>query len=111
MKTAIMKINDLLRLEYLPKEVDRFLDKKIDVPGRFEIKKSKSRALIIDDSYNANPDSFSYAFKTLKNLDFSKISLIENGSKYQKKLCVMGKWENLEKNPKTYINISSKRHL
>ena len=95
MKTAIMKINDLLRLEYLPKEVDRFLDKKIDVPGRFEIKKSKSRALIIDDSYNANPDSFSYAFKKIKNLDLAKISSGEKDSKYQKKICVMGKMGEL----------------
>jgi len=95
MKTAIMKINDLLSLEYLPKEVDRFLDKKIDVPGRFEIKKSKSRALIIDDSYNANPDSFSYAFKKIKNLDLAKISSGEKDSKYQKKICVMGKMGEL----------------
>ena len=49
MKTAIMKINDLLEIEYLPKEIDNFLDEKIDVPGRFEIRKSKSKALIIDD--------------------------------------------------------------
>ena len=63
MKTAIIKINDLLEVEYLPEEIDSFLDKKIDVPGRFEIRKSKSKALIIDDSYNANPDSFLYAFK------------------------------------------------
>jgi UDP-N-acetylmuramoyl-tripeptide--D-alanyl-D-alanine ligase len=95
MKTAIMKINDLLKLENLPNEVDSFLDKKIDVPGRFEMKKSKSKALIIDDSYNANPDSFSYAFKKIKNLDFSKISLCEKGSKYQKKICVMGKMGEL----------------
>jgi UDP-N-acetylmuramyl pentapeptide synthase len=95
MKIAIMQINDLLKLEYLPKEVDSFLDKKIDVPGRFEIKKSKSKALIIDDSYNANPDSFSYAFKTIKNLDLTKISLSEKGLKYQKKICVMGKMGEL----------------
>ena len=85
MKTAIIKINDLLEVEYLPKEIDNFLDKKIDVPGRFEIRKTKSKALIIDDSYNANPDSFLYAFKKIKNLDFSKISFVEKGSKYQKK--------------------------
>ena len=90
MKTAIMKINDLLKLDYLPNEVDSFLDKKIDVPGRFEIKKSKSRALIIDDSYNANPDSFSYAFKKIKNLELTKNSSREKDSKYQKKICVMG---------------------
>ena len=95
MKNAIMKINDLLTLEYLPSEVDSFLDKKIDVPGRFEIKKSKSKALIVDDSYNANPDSFSHAFKKIKNTDFSKISFSEKGSKYQKKICVMGKMGEL----------------
>ena len=95
MKTAIMKINDLLKIEYLPNEVDSFLDKKIDVPGRFEIKKSKSRALIIDDSYNANPDSFSYAFKKIKNLDLAKNSSSEKDSKYQKKICVIGKMGEL----------------
>ena len=95
MKTAIMKINDLLEVEYLPKEIDSFLDKKIDVPGRFEIRKSKAKALIIDDSYNANPDSFLYAFKKIKNLDLSKISFIEKGSKYQKKICVMGQMGEL----------------
>ena len=41
MKTAIIKINDLLEVEYLHQEIDSFLDKKIDVPGRFEIRKSK----------------------------------------------------------------------
>ena len=95
MKTAIIKINDLLEVEYLPEEIDSFLDKKIDVPGRFEIRKSKSKALIIDDSYNANPDSFLYAFKKIKNLDLSKISFIEKGSKYQKKICVMGQMGEL----------------
>ena len=87
MKTAIMKINDLLKLDYLPNEVDSFLDKKIDVPGRFEIKKSKSRALIIDDSYNANPDSFSYAFKKIKNLELTKNFFKRKDSKYQKNMC------------------------
>ena len=95
MKTAIIKINDLLEVEYLPEEIDSFLDKKIDVPGRFEIRKSKSKALIIDDSYNANPDSFLYAFKKIKNLELSKISFIEKGSKYQKKICVMGQMGEL----------------
>ncbi len=74
MKTAIIKINDLLEVEY---------------------RKSKSKALIIDDSYNANPDSFLYAFKKIKNLDLSKISFIEKGSKYQKKICVMGQMGEL----------------
>ncbi len=95
LKTAIMKISDLLMLKPIPKEVDNFLDKKINVPGRFEIKKSKSKALIIDDSYNANPDSFLYAFNKIKNFDISKISFIDKGSQYQRKICVLGKMGEL----------------
>ena len=70
MKTAIIKINDLLEVEYLPEEIDSFLDKKIDVPGRFEIRKSKSKALIIDDSTMQIQIPFYMLLKNKKSRSF-----------------------------------------
>ena len=94
---TIETINNLLKLKSLPEEVYRFLDEKIDVPGRFEIKKSKSRALIIDDAYNANPDSFLYAFQKILDLDISKIPFEKKILRNFKRICVMGKMGELGK--------------
>ena len=92
---AIEIINNQLKLKSLPEEVYRFLDQKIDVSGRFEIKKSKSKAIIIDDAYNANPDSFLYAFQKILDLGISKIPFEKKILKNLKRICVMGKMGEL----------------
>lgn len=45
-------------------EARRGLESLVPVPGRLELK-TNGRLTIIDDSYNANPDSFKAAIKTL----------------------------------------------
>ena len=46
--------------------------KIIKVPGRMEQKIGPKNTTIIDDSYNANPDSFSAAFKEIAKFNFKK---------------------------------------
>ena len=62
------------------------IKKIIKVPGRMEQKIGPKNTTIIDDSYNANPDSFSAAFKEISKFNFKK------------KICVMGKMGELGEN-------------
>ena len=63
-------------------ESERFSTNNI-VSGRFEVKVSQYGPLIIDDTYNANPDSFKFAFRKIKNF------------LYEKKICIMGEMGEL----------------
>ncbi len=91
LKNSLRKINSLLKIDNVSNiELEKFVSKDIHVPGRFELKQSKFKALIIDDSYNANPDSFLFAFEKIKKLNKSKKNI--NGKNFSnlKKICVMG---------------------
>ena len=91
LKNSLRKINSLLEIDNVSDiDLEKFVSKDIHVPGRFELKQSKFKALIIDDSYNANPDSFLFAFEKIKKLNKSKKNI--NGKNFSnlKKICVMG---------------------
>ena len=106
LKKVINTANALLKLKSDPEEIDAFFGEKITIPGRFEIKKSKSKAIIIDDAYNANPDSFKYAFHKIQNLDLSKILSEDVKDKYRRKICVFGKMGELgDKSEELHKNI------
>ena len=106
LKKVINTTNTLLKLKSDSEQIDAFLAKKISIPGRFEIKKSRSKALIIDDAYNANPDSFKYAFHNIQNLDLSKILSEDVKDKYRRKICVFGKMGELgDKSEELHKNI------
>ena len=62
------------------------IKKIIKIPGRMEQKVGPKNTTIIDDSYNANPDSFLAAFNEISKFSFKK------------KICVMGKMGELGKN-------------
>ena len=57
--------------------------KIVKVPGRMERKIGPNNTTIIDDSYNANPDSFFAAFEEISKFNFKN------------KICVMGKMGEL----------------
>ena len=106
LKKVINTTNALLKLKSDSEQIDAFLAEKISIPGRFEIKKSRSKALIIDDAYNANPDSFKYAFHKIQNLDLSKILSEDVKDKYRRKICVFGKMGELgDKSEELHKNI------
>ena len=59
------------------------IKKIVKVPGRMERKIGPNNTTIIDDSYNANPDSFFAAFEEISKFNFKN------------KICVMGKMGEL----------------
>ena len=61
------------------------LSKDIVVPSRTEQSYNSKGVLIIDDTYNANPDSFKEAFRVLESAD------------KENKICVMGDMKELGK--------------
>lgn len=96
LKNSLRKINSLLKIKDVSEyELEKFINQDIHVPGRFELKKSKFNALIIDDSYNANPDSFLFAFEKIKKLNKSKKNIYDKNFFNLKKICVMGKMGEL----------------
>ena len=74
----LKKNNFLLSEEYI-----NFLKKKAVVPGRQELLIGKNNVNLIDDTYNANPESFRAAFKKIKSMSCKN------------KICVMGKMNEL----------------
>ena len=74
----LKKNNFLLSEEYI-----NFLKKKAVVPGRQELLIGKNNVNLIDDTYNANPESFRAAFKKIKSMPCKN------------KICVMGKMNEL----------------
>ena len=74
----LKKNNFLLSEEYI-----NFLKKKTVVPGRQELLIGKNNVNLIDDTYNANPESFRAAFKKIKSMSCKN------------KICVMGKMNEL----------------
>ena len=90
-----MTINDLLKLKSDSEQIDAFLAKKFQFLAALKLKNQRSKALIIDDAYNANPDSFKYAFHKIQNLDLSKIlSEDVKDQNTEKKYASLEKWEN-----------------
>ena len=59
------------------------LEKKSTVPGRQKLLIGKNNVNLIDDTYNANPDSFHAAFQKIRTMS------------YKNKICVMGKMNEL----------------
>jgi len=59
------------------------LEKKSTVPGRQKLLVGKNKVNLIDDTYNANPDSFRAAFQKIRTMS------------YKNKICVMGKMNEL----------------
>ena len=59
------------------------LEKKSTVPGRQKLLIGKNKVNLIDDTYNANPDSFRAAFQKIRAMS------------YKNKICVMGKMNEL----------------
>ena len=59
------------------------LEKKSTVPGRQKLLIGKNKVNLIDDTYNANPDSFRAAFQKIRTMS------------YKNKICVMGKMNEL----------------
>ena len=59
------------------------LEKKSIVPGRQKLLVGKNKVNLIDDTYNANPDSFRAAFQKIRTMS------------YKNKICVMGKMNEL----------------
>ena len=83
---SFQSINEALNLKISIEEKNRLkklLSNEISVSGRMERKIGPKNTTLIDDTYNANPDSFLAAFKEISNLDFNN------------KICVMGKMEEL----------------
>ena len=83
---SFQSINEALNLRISIEEKNRLkklLSNEISVSGRMERKIGPKNTTLIDDTYNANPDSFLAAFKEISNLDFNN------------KICVMGKMEEL----------------
>ena len=75
------------------------IKKSFSVPGRQEIMIGKNNVTIMNDTYNANPESFKDAFRKIKSL------------KFKNKICVMGKMGELGEKSNSYqdqvISLSS----
>ncbi len=68
---------------YSSKQNIEDLEKKSTVPGRQKLLIGKNKVNLIDDTYNANPDSFRAAFQKIRTMS------------YKNKICVMGKMNEL----------------
>ena len=68
---------------YSSKQNIEELEKKSTVPGRQKLLIGKNKVNLIDDTYNANPDSFRAAFQKVRTMS------------YKNKICVMGKMNEL----------------
>lgn len=69
-------------------ELKKLFSEKVNVSGRMERKIGPKKTTFLDDTYNANPDSFLAAFEEISNLDFKN------------KICVMGEMGELGANSK-----------
>ena len=62
-------------------KLKKLLSEKVNVSGRMERKIGPKKTTFLDDTYNANPDSFLAAFEEISSLDFKEKNLChgENG--------------------------------
>ncbi|MDA9636186.1 UDP-N-acetylmuramoyl-tripeptide--D-alanyl-D-alanine ligase [SAR86 cluster bacterium] len=85
--SIISSLNDVGGQNFYPtKNEIKHVEEYFSVSGRQQIKMGKNKVTIMDDTYNANPDSFYAAFKKIKSLNFKK------------KICVMGSMSELGEN-------------
>lgn len=85
--SIISSINDMLDQKFYPTQDEiNHVRENFSVSGRQQIKIGINKVTIMDDTYNANPDSFYAAFKKIKSLN------------YKKKVCVMGGMSELGDN-------------
>ena len=85
--SIISSLNDIGGQKFYPtKNEIKDVEEHFSVSGRQQIKIGKNKVTIMDDTYNANPDSFYAAFKKMKSLNFKK------------KVCVMGSMSELGEN-------------
>lgn len=71
---------------FLSEKIINDLEIKAVVPGRQELLIGKNKVNIVDDTYNANPESFKAAFKKIESISCKN------------KICVMGKMNELGEN-------------
>jgi len=85
LKNALAAIASSIALKIPLKTIKKGIEAIKPVQGRLEVKKGLNGAVIIDDTYNANPESMRAAIDVLANQDGRKILIIGDMGELGKK--------------------------
>ena len=85
LKNALAAIASTIALKIPLKTIKKGIEAISPVHGRLEIKKGFNGSMVIDDTYNANPDSMRAAIDVLANQNYEKILIIGDMGELGKK--------------------------
>lgn len=85
LKNALAAIATSIALKIPLKTIKKGIEAIKPVPGRLEVKKGSNGAILIDDTYNANPESMRAAIDVLANQAGKKILVIGDMGELGKK--------------------------
>ena len=85
LKNALAAIASTIALKIPLKTIKKGIEAISPVHGRLEIKKGFNGSMVIDDTYNANPESMRAAIDVLANQNYEKILIIGDMGELGKK--------------------------
>ena len=102
-RNALAAIACTLAIDVAPEAVQRGLESFAPVSGRLQRKTAKIGALVIDDTYNANPDSVRAAIEVLANAAAPRILVLgdmgevgNEGKKFHEEIGAYARGRNIE---------------
>jgi UDP-N-acetylmuramoyl-tripeptide--D-alanyl-D-alanine ligase len=102
-RNALAAIACTLAIGVAPEAVQRGLESFAPVSGRLQRKTAKIGALVIDDTYNANPDSVRAAIEVLANAAAPRILVLgdmgevgNEGKKFHEEIGAYARGRNIE---------------
>ncbi|MDR3479790.1 MAG: UDP-N-acetylmuramoyl-tripeptide--D-alanyl-D-alanine ligase [Burkholderiaceae bacterium] len=102
-RNALAAIACTLAIDVAPEAVQRGIESFAPVSGRLQRKTAKIGALVIDDTYNANPDSVRAAIEVLANAAAPRILVLgdmgevgNEGKKFHEEIGAYARGRNIE---------------
>jgi len=85
LKNVLAAVASTIALKIPLKTIEKGIEAIKPVHGRLEVKKGFNGSIVIDDTYNANPESMRAAIDVLANKDYEKILIIGDMGELGKK--------------------------